>query len=135
MKNRPFWPLLIGGVILVLVCLSIISGKLVEWLWMTQLGYSNIFWELLFIQLAWFGLAFVVVFFYFWGNLRLVLKNSLGSEGGQDVLVMENGGEISSSRAKILSLVFAFIPALIFGLIYYSEWDTYLRFRCSRIWL
>jgi uncharacterized membrane protein (UPF0182 family) len=129
MKNRPFWPLLIGGVILVLVCLSIISGKLVEWLWMTQLGYSNIFWELLFIQLAWFGLAFVVVFFYFWGNLRLVLKNSLGSGGGQDVLVMENGGEISSSRAKILSLVFAFIPALIFGLIYYSEWDTYLRFH------
>jgi uncharacterized membrane protein (UPF0182 family) len=127
--RRNFWTILIAAVIFVLIFLSLITNKLVEWLWMEELGYQKIFWELLSIKLGWFGLAFVLVFLYFWGNLRLVMRNSLRIMGRQDVLVIEKGGEITPKGAKIITVVISFIPALIFGLVYYSGWDTYLRFR------
>jgi uncharacterized membrane protein (UPF0182 family) len=128
-ERRIFWSLLIAAVIFILIFLSLITGKLVEWLWMGQLGYENIFWKLLFIRLGWFGIAFVLVFLYFWANLRLVMRTGLRSLGRQDVLVIENGGEITPRGRKFITLLITCIPALIFGLIYSSEWDTYLRFR------
>jgi uncharacterized membrane protein (UPF0182 family) len=127
--TRIFWYLLIAVVIFALVVLSLITNKVVEWLWMGQLGYENIFWELLFIRLGWFGIAFVLVFLYFLANLRLVMRIGLRSIGRQDVLVIENAGEITSRGGKFITILISCIPALIFGLIYSSEWDTYLRFR------
>jgi hypothetical protein len=126
--RRVFWYVL-AVVIFVLIFLSLITGRLVEWLWMRQLGYENIFWQLLFIKLGWFGLAFILVFLYFWGNLRLLVRAGLRSVGRQDVLVIENAGEITAKTGKFITAIISCIPALIFGLIYYSEWDTYLRFR------
>jgi uncharacterized membrane protein (UPF0182 family) len=126
--RRIFWSFLIAAVIFVLIFLSLITGKLVEWLWMEQLGYENIFWKLLFIKLGWFGLAFIPVFLYFWINLRLVVGTGLRGLGRQDVLVIQNTGEITSKSGRIIAIIISCIPALIFGLIYSSEWDTYLRF-------
>ena len=126
--RRIFWYVL-AAVILVLIFLSLITGKLVEWLWMVQLGYETVFWRLLFIKLGWFGLAFILVFLYFWGNLRLLVRAGLKSVGRQDVLVIENAGEITARTGKFITAILSCVPALIFGLIYYSEWDTYLRFR------
>jgi uncharacterized membrane protein (UPF0182 family) len=127
--RRIFWYLLIAAVFFVLIFLSLITGKVVEWLWMRQLGYENIFGELLSIKLGWFGIAFALVFLYFWANLRLVVRTGLRDLGGQDVSVIQNTGEITSKSGKYITLIISCIPALIFGLIYYSEWDTYLRFR------
>jgi uncharacterized membrane protein (UPF0182 family) len=121
--------ILIAAVIFLIIFLSLITGKLVEWLWMGQLGYENIFWELLFIKLGWFGIAFALVFLYLWVNLRLVLGTGLRSPRRQDVLVIQNAGEITAKGGKFLAVIISCIPALIFGLIYSSEWDTYLRFR------
>jgi uncharacterized protein len=126
--RRIFWYVL-AAVIFVFIFLSLITGKLVEWLWMVQLGYETIFWRLLFIKLGWFGLAFILVFLYFWGNLRLLVRAGLKSVGRQDVLVIENAGEITARAGKFITAILSCVPALIFGLIYYSEWDTYLRFR------
>jgi uncharacterized membrane protein (UPF0182 family) len=106
-----FW-LLLAVVIFVLIFLSLITGKLVEWLWMGQLGYENIFWELLFIKLAWFGIAFVLVFLYFWTNLRLAMKTGLRDLGRQDVLVIQNVGEIASKSGKYITVFISCIPAL-----------------------
>ena len=128
-RRKMFWSILIGAVILVLIFLSLITGKLVEWLWMEQLGYGTIFWGLLFIKLEWFGMAFGLVFLYFWVNLQVVLKTGLRELGRQDVLVVQNAGEITYRGGNYLALMLSCIPALIFGLIYSSEWNTYLRFR------
>jgi len=126
--RRIFWYVL-AVVIFVLIILSLITGKLMEWLWMGQLGYETIFWRLLFIKLGWFGIAFIVVFLYFWANLRLAMRTGLRDLGGEDVLVIQNGVAMKSKTGKFIALIISCIPALIFGLIYYSEWDIYLRFR------
>ena len=120
---------LVLAVIFALFFFSLLTGRLVEWLWMKELGYENIFWELLAIKLGWFGLAFVLTFLYFWGNLRLVVRNSLGGSGEQRILVLESGAQFTPQRAKIITLAVPCIPALIFASIYYSQWDTYLRYR------
>jgi uncharacterized membrane protein (UPF0182 family) len=128
-KRRIYWYLALAVLILALIILSAITGKIVEWLWMGQLGYEGIFWRLLFIKLGWFGIAFVAVFLYFWVNLRVLIRLSLKSIEEQGVLVLKNGTAVASRWAKTISLIVSFFPALVFALIYYSEWDTYLRFR------
>jgi uncharacterized protein len=127
--GRRILGLLLLAVILALFFLSLLTGKLVEWLWMKELGYENIFWELLAIRLGWFGLAFVLVFIYFWGNLLLALRNSLTSEEEQRILMLEGGGRITRKGARIITLAFSCMLALIFASVFYSQWDTYLRFR------
>jgi uncharacterized membrane protein (UPF0182 family) len=127
--RRMFWYLLIAAVIFILILLSLLTGKMVEWLWMRELGYETIFWELVLIKLGGFGIAFILVFLYFWGNLRLLVSAGLRSIGRQDVLIIENTGEMTARTGKFITAIIACVPALIFGLIYYSEWDTYLRFR------
>jgi uncharacterized membrane protein (UPF0182 family) len=129
-RRKAFWIILVGGVIVALIVLSKISGLVVEWLWMGQLGYENIFWRLLSIKWALFGLAFIIVFLYFWVNLRLILRNIPILTGGRNFDVPINvEGEIAPGRAKAITLVISTIFALIFALIFYSQWDTYLRFR------
>jgi uncharacterized membrane protein (UPF0182 family) len=128
-RKKVYWFSAAAIIFLVLVILSMITGKIVEWLWMSQLGYKNIFWRLLLIKLGWFGIAFVVVFFYLWVNLRLLVHNGLKRIEEQGVVVLKNGAEIASRWAKIFNPIISCAIALIFGLIYYSEWDTYLRFR------
>jgi uncharacterized membrane protein (UPF0182 family) len=129
-RRKAFWIILVGGVIVALIVLSKISGLVVEWLWMGQLGYENIFWRLLSIKWALFGLAFIIVFLYFWVNLRLILRNIPILTGGRNFDVPINvKGEIAPGRAKAITLVISTIFALIFALIFYSQWDTYLRFR------
>jgi len=126
--RRIFWYVL-AVVIFILILLSLITDKLVEWLWMEQLGYETIFWRLLSIRLGWFGIAFIFVFLYFLVNLRLAMRTGLRDLGGEDVFVIQNAVEMKSRSGKLIALIIACIPALIFGLIYSSEWDTYLRFR------
>jgi uncharacterized membrane protein (UPF0182 family) len=129
LRKKLIWYLALAVIILGLIILSTITGKIVEWLWMSQLGYKDIFWRLLSIKLGWFGIAFVVVFLYLWANLRLLIRLSLKSMKEQGVVVLKNGTEIASRWAKSVSLIISCIPAFIFALIYYSEWDTYLRFH------
>ena len=95
--RRIFW-LLTSAVIVVVISLSLITGNLVKWLWMGQLGYKTIFWELLFIKLGGFTIAFALVFLYIWANLRLALRTGLRDVGRQDVLVIHNAGEITPRR-------------------------------------
>jgi uncharacterized membrane protein (UPF0182 family) len=127
LTKKVFWYLAAAILILGLIILSMITGKIVEWLWMSQLGYVSVFWRLLSIKLLLFGLALVVVFLYFWINLRLFVSNGLKATE-EHALVVKNGGAIAPRAAKVITFVISCLPALIFGLIFYSQWDTYLRF-------
>jgi uncharacterized membrane protein (UPF0182 family) len=126
--RKIFWYWAAAIIILALIILSTITGKIVEWLWMKQLAYTVIFWRILSIELVGFALAFILVFLYFWINLRLFLRNGLKATE-ENALVVKNGGAIAPRVAKVLTSVFSCLPALVFGLIFYSQWDTYLRFR------
>jgi uncharacterized membrane protein (UPF0182 family) len=124
---------LIAAVIVALIILSTISGLIERWLWMRQLGYQGIFWRILTMQWALFGVAFIGVFLYVGINLRLALRRIFvlrGSDSEQGrALYAPDGTRITSAFTTGANLIVSGIFALIFALIFYSEWDTWIRFR------
>ena len=120
-KKRPvFWVVAGASVIAFLILLSALSGWIVEWLWMRQLDYGNIFWRLLSVKWALFGLAFLGVFLYLWINLRFAVRSGSVFQG--------DAVKISSAMARVIPVFLSLFVALIFARIFYGEWDTYLRF-------
>ena len=124
---------IIGFGIIFLIVLSLASSLIEKWLWMRELAYQQIFWRILSIQGALFGLAFACVFVFVWGSLRFVLRNAplLRDHNYQrnGDFYTRSGIIISPTLLKAATLVIASLVALIFALIFYPEWDTYLRFR------
>ncbi len=122
-KTKLILWLSVAGLLFFLVLIARVTGIVEKWLWMRQLGYIDIFWKLLSIQWALFGIAFGCVLLSFWISLRFVARIAPNLTD-----VVERGetfGGLTSSR----SLLIALVPAFIFALVYYPEWDTYLRFR------
>jgi uncharacterized membrane protein (UPF0182 family) len=129
---------IVAAVLLIAVLVGI-AGYVQNWLWMRQLNYVGIFWTLLSVQWAMFCSAFVVAFLYLWMNLRQAAKNS-GALRGQAgpwspvFLSRADAGtqtsiELSAGLLKAAVVLVSAGVALFFAASYYSEWDTYLRFR------
>ncbi len=120
-KKRPvFWVAAGASVIAFFILLSGLSGWIVEWLWMRQLDYGNIFWRLLSIKWTLFGLAFLGVFIYLWVNLRFAVRSGSVFQG--------DAVKISSAMTRVIPVLLSLFVALIFARIFYGEWDKYLRF-------
>jgi uncharacterized membrane protein (UPF0182 family) len=125
MKRRTallLW-LVIAGFFVVLLSLSQTTGILEKWLWMRQVGYSAIFWKILFIKWALFGIAFGVTLLCFWVSLHFIGRTV--AAGGNEAEGSRIPGGVTWSR----SLWVALVPAVLFGLAFYPQWDTYLRFQ------
>jgi uncharacterized membrane protein (UPF0182 family) len=100
---------------------------------MRELGYQVIFWRIWLIKWSLLVLSFLCVFVYLMVNFRLVK----GVPPAQPWTVVrrvslnyaQNPQQIYPAIWTIsYTLISAFI-ALMFALAYYSQWDTYLRFR------
>ena len=130
---------LIPAAILLLIGVGFATSYLVKFLWMEQLHYTGIFWTLLSVQWTMFALAFAVVFLFVWINLTRALSLSgalhplragLPRHDRPETSVdMDAGFDIPphllTSMGVIASLAIAWLAADVF----FSQWDTYLRFR------
>ncbi|MFZ0427094.1 MAG: UPF0182 family protein [Acidobacteriota bacterium] len=125
--------LILGAAILGGLILAIVSGVIQKWLWMEQLDYGGIFWTLVSVKLQMFCLAFVVVFFYLWINLRLAVKKGIrvhaGHSAGSFYIVEQSGIQLSPAGLKLAMVAVSAVVACLFALLFYAQWDTYLRFR------
>ena len=106
---------------------------------MDQLHYAGIFWTLFSVQWTMFAAAFVFVFVFMWLNLRQALRNSgnfreSGARARHKALSRSDVAEaidislspmVLHSMVVIGSLGIAWFAADGF----FSQWDTYLRFR------
>ncbi len=125
-RKHRIWGVLILAFLVILVVLGVISNWIVKWLWMRNLDYAGIFWTLLSTQWTLGIIAFLIAFLYLWINLRIV-----ASSAGFDRNGWRAAGEIRLPFGVARALAF-YVPAiisLIFGLILYSQWDMYIRFR------
>ena len=116
-RRSVFWIAGAASIIALFILLSGLSGWIVEWLWMRQLEYENIFWRILSIKWALFGLAFSGVFVFLWVNLRFVVRSGSLFQG-----------KVSPAATKAIPLSLSLFFSLIFARIFYGQWDTYLRF-------
>jgi uncharacterized protein len=130
--KRIVWLLLLLAVLLI-IGLSATSGWIQDWLWMKQVGYAAVFWRILSIKFAAAGVAILIVFFFFWLNLRFAVNAIFRLRGnvtdGSLVLYTKQGIRLSAGWSKVSALVISAIVGLIFALTFYSQWDVYLRFH------
>ncbi len=130
--------------------LLIIANWAVEFLWFDTLGFATVFWTIRTLKVLSFVAALVVTLAYFWINLRIfaaladlgaVIKAASAHLTGQTatyqtVLDPPGGrlGTIAGSRAWAQSMptAAAVMLALVFGIVFYSQWDTLLRFWWSQ---
>jgi uncharacterized membrane protein (UPF0182 family) len=131
-RRRVFW-LALAGVVFALILVSETTGLIEKWLWMRQLGYVHVFWEIFSVKWTLFGIAFGCVFLYLWINLILaagkrppVRREVIEWEGEASP---ENAFRIPGTLSRAKAFVAALVPAFFFALAYYPQWDTYLRFR------
>ena len=129
---RPLKLIIVAAVVLIAL-LVVISGWIQKELWMRQLGYTGVFWTLLSLRWELFCVAFVVAFLYLWINLRLAARNGAtfraGSLTSESTVAAKIGIQISPADLKLAMGALAAVAALIFAVIFYAQWDTYLRFR------
>jgi uncharacterized membrane protein (UPF0182 family) len=123
----------IGAAILVIIILAILSGVIQKGLWMQQLNYTVIFWTLFSVKWMMFCLAFAVAFLYLWINLHLAAKRGVvfrkGNSAGSSDIVPEGAIQVSPAALKLAMTAVSGVVALFFALVFYAQWDTYLRFR------
>jgi len=123
----------IVGAILLIGILAFIPSWIQKWLWMRQLGYAGVFWTLLSVRWELFCGAFALALLYLAFNLRLAAKN--GATFRADAMTSEStlaakfGIQVSPTVLKLAAGMVAAVVALIFAVIFYAQWDTYLRFR------
>jgi uncharacterized membrane protein (UPF0182 family) len=113
----------VACLIVFLIFLSKATSFVEKWLWMRQLGYVEIFWEILSVKWALFGIVFGCVLLCFWISLCVVA----GRVPTSGMVTERRRGPFSLT--PFTSLLIAIVPALMFALASYPEWDTYLRFR------
>ena len=100
---------------------------------MRQVGYSGVFWTLFSVRWELSCVAFVITLLYLWINLRLAARNGAafraGDLTGGSTVATKLGIRISPAVSKLAMSMVAAVAALFFALIFYAQWDTYLRFR------
>ncbi len=130
--RRPIGLVIIGA-IAVIAILAFIPSWIQKWLWMRQLNYAGIFWTLFSVRWGLFGAAFVVALLYLWTNLRVAARTAgtFGAEAltSESTLATKLGIQISPTVLKLATGAVAAVAALFFALLYYAQWDSYLRFR------
>jgi uncharacterized membrane protein (UPF0182 family) len=115
------------------------TGYVEQWLWMRQLDYVGIFWTLLSVQWTMFSAAFLFAFLYLWINLRQAAKGSATFRGdaqkwkaaflSRSDAASQIGIEFSPGLLRSTAVLISAGVALLFATGFYTEWDTYLRFR------
>ena len=138
-NHHAFWrtqpPILVlTAVVIALVAfLVVIAGFIQKFLWMRQVGYADIFWTILSVRWGLFGVAFVVAFAYLRINLQVLARNGAAFRAGnlrsESTVAANLGIRIPPAVLTLAMGAAAAGGALIYSLVFYGQWDTYLRFR------
>jgi hypothetical protein len=85
------------------------------------------------VALGLFGLAFVAALAYLLINLQTMARNGAAFRAGklksESTAAMDLAAQIPAPLLRLAAIAVAAGGALIFSLVFYGQWDTYLRFR------
>lgn len=114
-----------------LILLSISSSWIFEWMWLNQLGYSEIFWTLRGTQVILTIGAFIIAAVYFVVNFRYLAGQlrylDLGGTPLQGVNI-NFSSDFTNKRMRQFFTLAGLIIALLFAFSFYIRWDESLRF-------
>ena len=125
---------ILGLIAIPLIILSISSSWIFEWMWLSELGYTQIFWTLKGTQIILVLLSFLVAAVYFIlnfmflaGHLQYANLNASPLQGSG----INIGSDFVLKRIRQFFTLGAVVFALFFALSFYIRWDESLRFISS----
>ncbi|PKD43552.1 UPF0182 family protein [Rhodohalobacter barkolensis] len=125
---------IIAFIAIPLFILTLSSSYIFEWLWLSEVGYSQIFWTLRGTQVVLTLLAFIIASLFFIPNFRFLaeqLKNANLSGSPLQGSNIDLNTDFASKRIKQFFTLGGLIMAVIFALSFYIRWDESLRFISS----
>ena len=117
-----------------LFILSLSSSYIFEWLWLSEMGYSQIFWTLRGTQVILTLLAFLGAALFFVPNFRFLAEQLKHANLSGSPLQGSNinlDTDFASKRIKQFFTLGGLVMALIFALSFYVRWDESLRYISS----
>ena len=123
-------------VLTLLLALLIIGGFsdwIVEWLWLDNLGYSQVFWTIKTTQILLFIGALVIALLYVLPNMNLLGKQFSTMSFGNSPLAKLNLHQISSTKIRSIFMTIGGVFSLFFSLAFFMQWDTYFRFHWDEV--
>jgi uncharacterized membrane protein (UPF0182 family) len=133
------WGTTLFAVVLFIIILAGFTSYIENWLWMSEVGFIGIFWTMLSVKWVMFGAAFGVAFLYLWLNLRQAMiycNTTLDADRSPDAAYLKLTDATIPTKTtlplrvmKASIILFSAGIGLFVALGFYTEWDTYLRFR------
>ncbi|MFL5335868.1 MAG: UPF0182 family protein, partial [Geminicoccaceae bacterium] len=125
---------LLGMVVALLMVVLAALHWLADLYWFQALGYAEVFWRLLLVQLGLFAAATCLVFAYVWSNLR-VLARHVDLLGTRRISTSSSmallPGPTSTMRVRLIGTFEVLAPlvaAIIVGFGFAEGWDDLIRF-------
>lgn len=117
------------SLLLIVVLIGIFSDWIIEWLWLDNLGYNQVFWTIKTTQILLLAGALVISLLYVIPNMRVLGKKFSTMHFGQSPLAQLNLHEISARKIKNVFYGLGAIISGFFSLAFFMRWDTYFRFH------
>jgi len=131
-RGSRVWLLVAVMFLFLLVAIGLL-GWTVEWLWMRERGYVEVFWRIRTTQVGLFLAALVPVFLYFWANAVAVRRTvEEGRVGGGPWALRPMAGQMPDWAVESIVVVLPFLGAVVVALTVAGMWDDFLRLRFAQ---
>lgn len=119
--------------LLSLLLLIALLGWTVEWMWMRELGYTQVFWRVRLTQAGLFLAVLVPVFLFFWANAVAVRRAVEEGEAATGSWSSGPGvGQVPDWVVGGATVLVPFLVALVVALAAAGGWDNFLRLQFAQ---
>ncbi|MGM0546889.1 MAG: UPF0182 family protein [Bacteroidota bacterium] len=119
--------------LLIILGVGIFSDWIIEWMWLDNLGYDQVFWTIKITQALLLLAALVVALLYVLPNMGKLGKKFSTMHFGQSPLAQLKLHEIDPKKIKTVFYGAGAAISVFFSLAFFMRWDTYFRFHWSEM--
>lgn len=126
-SKKIFW--LIIPLLLIIAVIGGFTDWIIEWLWLDNLGYDQVFWTIKTTQALLLISSLAVALAYVLPNMNYLGKKFSTMNFGQSPLGQLNLQNISTRKIKNVFYGLGAAISVFFSLAFFMRWDTYFRFH------
>ncbi|HKK47248.1 MAG TPA: UPF0182 family protein [Balneolaceae bacterium] len=120
---------IVAILILALLLVGAFTDWIIEWLWLGNLGYSQVFWTIKATQAILLVCSLAVALLYVLPNMHFLSKRFANMNFGQSPLSQLNLHEINAKTFRNFFYIVGSAVSVFFSLAFFMQWDKYFRFH------
>ncbi|HJR66939.1 MAG TPA: UPF0182 family protein [Gemmatimonadaceae bacterium] len=129
LPRRVRWALLgAGAAFVLLLFVPAVARRVTDWMWYREIGFERVFLTKIVAQWILGGIAGVIAFVIFYGNVRLALRSQTTAVMAATSEPRRRPTTLPERFARVLALPGTAVLALLFALGAATEWRTLLQF-------